>query len=257
MLLYSSLHCPFRYKMSSIHWSNCKCWHLFKQSYETCLGSVVWLEKNRYCRRDLLLIREIQIFWLGFSCILYFSHVFCSLGIYQHHMNGRTQTKPTPPRQPMKKHTIARPTNQNRNQWQHCLTANQSEEANKRRSSVSCSCFASFPLFFSSRLPGTDLQNNRTQAEFGLICSGEKTRRLFLESLLSQKLGSHFSQIGAVFRRHRAKRCSRSQASNPGRRGGRRSLGIGMEIGEGAGGPGGPDGPGIRFGCASFNQDST
>ncbi|KAE8283512.1 WD repeat domain phosphoinositide-interacting protein 1 [Larimichthys crocea] len=30
-----------------------------------------------------------------------------------------------------------------------------------------------------------------------------------------------------------------------------------MEIGEGAGGPGGPDGPGIRFGCASFNQDST
>ncbi|TMS14793.1 WD repeat domain phosphoinositide-interacting protein 1 [Larimichthys crocea] len=106
-------------------------------------------------------------------------------------------------------------------------------------------------------LPGTDLQNNRTQAEFGLICSGEKTRRLLLESLLSQKLGSHFSQIGAVFRRHRAKRCSRSQASNPGRRGGRRSLGIGMEIGEGAGGPGGPDGPGIRFGCASFNQDST
>ncbi|XP_070778783.1 WD repeat domain phosphoinositide-interacting protein 1 [Enoplosus armatus] len=30
-----------------------------------------------------------------------------------------------------------------------------------------------------------------------------------------------------------------------------------METGEGAGGPGGPDGPGLRFGCASFNQDST
>ncbi|KAM3598186.1 uncharacterized protein V6R79_014688 [Siganus canaliculatus] len=30
-----------------------------------------------------------------------------------------------------------------------------------------------------------------------------------------------------------------------------------MESGEGAGGPGGPDGPGPRFGCASFNQDST
>ncbi|XP_073350219.1 WD repeat domain phosphoinositide-interacting protein 1 isoform X1 [Pagrus major] len=30
-----------------------------------------------------------------------------------------------------------------------------------------------------------------------------------------------------------------------------------MESGEGADGPGGPGGPGIRFGCASFNQDST
>ncbi|XP_044038663.1 WD repeat domain phosphoinositide-interacting protein 1 isoform X4 [Siniperca chuatsi] len=30
-----------------------------------------------------------------------------------------------------------------------------------------------------------------------------------------------------------------------------------METGEGAGGPGGSDGPGLRFGCASFNQDST
>ncbi|XP_051242906.1 WD repeat domain phosphoinositide-interacting protein 1 isoform X3 [Dicentrarchus labrax] len=30
-----------------------------------------------------------------------------------------------------------------------------------------------------------------------------------------------------------------------------------MESGEAAGGPGGPDGPGLRFGCASFNQDST
>ncbi|KAM9843712.1 WD repeat domain phosphoinositide-interacting protein 1 isoform 2-T2 [Aulostomus maculatus] len=30
-----------------------------------------------------------------------------------------------------------------------------------------------------------------------------------------------------------------------------------METGEGAGGPGGPDRPAIRFGCASFNQDST
>nr|XP_046271510.1 WD repeat domain phosphoinositide-interacting protein 1 isoform X2 [Scatophagus argus] len=30
-----------------------------------------------------------------------------------------------------------------------------------------------------------------------------------------------------------------------------------METGEGAGGPGGPDGSGFRFGCASFNQDST
>uniref|UniRef100_A0A3B4UZY6 WD repeat domain, phosphoinositide interacting 1 n=1 Tax=Seriola dumerili TaxID=41447 RepID=A0A3B4UZY6_SERDU len=30
-----------------------------------------------------------------------------------------------------------------------------------------------------------------------------------------------------------------------------------MEIGEGTGGSGGPDGPGLRFGCASFNQDST
>ncbi|XP_053299312.1 WD repeat domain phosphoinositide-interacting protein 1 isoform X1 [Pleuronectes platessa] len=30
-----------------------------------------------------------------------------------------------------------------------------------------------------------------------------------------------------------------------------------METAEGAAGPGGPDGPGLRFGCASFNQDST
>ncbi|XP_059203903.1 WD repeat domain phosphoinositide-interacting protein 1 isoform X2 [Centropristis striata] len=30
-----------------------------------------------------------------------------------------------------------------------------------------------------------------------------------------------------------------------------------MEPGEGSDGPGGPDGPGTRFGCASFNQDST
>ncbi|XP_078017878.1 WD repeat domain phosphoinositide-interacting protein 1 isoform X6 [Epinephelus lanceolatus] len=30
-----------------------------------------------------------------------------------------------------------------------------------------------------------------------------------------------------------------------------------MESGEGVGGPGGPDGPGLQFGCASFNQDST
>uniref|UniRef100_UPI0037E913D8 WD repeat domain phosphoinositide-interacting protein 1 isoform X2 n=1 Tax=Semicossyphus pulcher TaxID=241346 RepID=UPI0037E913D8 len=37
----------------------------------------------------------------------------------------------------------------------------------------------------------------------------------------------------------------------------RRSLGIGMDTGEGAGGPGGPDGHGLLFGCASFNQDST
>ncbi|XP_020499906.1 WD repeat domain phosphoinositide-interacting protein 1 isoform X2 [Labrus bergylta] len=37
----------------------------------------------------------------------------------------------------------------------------------------------------------------------------------------------------------------------------RRSLGIGMETGECAGGPGGPDGSGLPFGCASFNQDST
>ncbi|XP_075938379.1 WD repeat domain phosphoinositide-interacting protein 1 isoform X2 [Anarhichas minor] len=30
-----------------------------------------------------------------------------------------------------------------------------------------------------------------------------------------------------------------------------------METGESADGPGGPDGPGLQFGCASFNQDST
>ncbi|RXN33084.1 WD repeat domain phosphoinositide-interacting 1-like isoform X1 [Labeo rohita] len=48
------------------------------------------------------------------------------------------------------------------------------------------------------------------------------------------------------------KRSNRSQASDPGRREGRRSLGIGMETGEGADGPGGPG-----LCCASFNQDST
>lgn len=71
----------------------------------------------------------------------------------------------------------------------------------------------------------------------------------------------HFSHIGDVFHRHRAKRCRRSQTSKAGRREGRRSLEIGMEAGEvlfdGAGGPGGTNGPGLRFGCASFNQDST
>lgn len=64
--------------------------------------------------------------------------------------------------------------------------------------------------------------------------------------------------IGAVCRRHRAQRFSRSQASSPGRREERRRLGIGMEDAEGAAGPGAPVGPGLRrFGCASFNQDST
>lgn len=113
-----------------------------------------------------------------------------------------------------------------------------------------------FSPFFSSILWVVDLQNNRTETELESISSGKK-RRLCLERSLYTSPGPHFSQIGAVFRRHRAKRCSRSQASKPGWREGRRSLGIGMETGEGAGGPGGPDGPGLRFGCASFNQDST
>lgn len=138
------------------------------------------------------------------------------------------------------------------------LRANQ-QEAGLRRSAVSCSCFASLSPVFSSILWVVDLQNKRTETELESISSGEK-RRLCLERSLYTSLGPHFSQIGAVFRRHRAKRCSRSQASKPGWREGRRSLGIGMETGEGAGGPGGPggpDGPGPRFGCASFNQDST
>ncbi|KAG1968342.1 WD repeat domain phosphoinositide-interacting protein [Pimephales promelas] len=55
-----------------------------------------------------------------------------------------------------------------------------------------------------------------------------------------------------------SKRSNRSQASDPGRREGRRSLGIGigMETEEGADGPGGP-GPGPGPCCVSFNQDST
>ncbi|CAB1350225.1 unnamed protein product, partial [Coregonus sp. 'balchen'] len=69
---------------------------------------------------------------------------------------------------------------------------------------------------------------------------------------------------GSSIRRYRAKRQNRSQASDPGRREGKRSLGIGMETGEGADGPSGPGEPGAGpgtdlagLGCASFNQDST
>lgn len=69
--------------------------------------------------------------------------------------------------------------------------------------------------------------------------------------------GSHFFPIEAVLRRHRAKKVSRSQTSKPGRRAGRRSLEIGMETGEDTEGPSGPGDLGLRFGCASFNQDST
>lgn len=67
----------------------------------------------------------------------------------------------------------------------------------------------------------------------------------------------HFSSIEAVLRRHRAKKSSRSQTSKPGRRAGRRSLEIGMETGEDTDRPSGPGDSGLRFGCASFNQDST
>ncbi|TRY59629.1 hypothetical protein DNTS_003899 [Danionella cerebrum] len=67
-------------------------------------------------------------------------------------------------------------------------------------------------------------------------------------------MGNQFqnSMTRSLPRHYLSKRSNRSQASKPGRREGRRSLGIGMETEEGAQSPGGPG-----LCCASFNQDST
>lgn len=141
----------------------------------------------------------------------------------------------------------------------------------ERLGSVSCSCFASVFFFFppSSSFSFTlllmqkriafKLQHpDRFEAELNPSSSSAQRRPACQPACFGGRSWQYnFSQIGTVFRRHRAKGRSRSQASEAGRWEGRRLLGVGMESGEGAGGPGGPDGPGLEFGCASFNQDST
>lgn len=121
----------------------------------------------------------------------------------------------------------------------------QSQEAHLWRIAVSCSCFASvFPSFPPFQGSSTPLPPSRKAA-----------LNLNLISHPEHGIDPLFSPIEAVLRRHRAKKSSRSQTSKPGRRVGRRSLEIGMETGEDTQGPSGD--LGIRFGCASFNQDST
>lgn len=171
-------------------------------------------------------------------------------------MNGRSPLRPMD----LWKGTIVCLTNENIGIRQHWFSASQSDGVLEWRSAVSCSCFAYFfsPFFFF-RLCTFHL--NRLEFfldDIKLECVVFKIYSRWFERSHIKVVVPDFVSTGSVVRRHRAKRRSRSQASNPGWSGGRRSLGIGMETGEGADGPGGPGGPGIGLlGCASFNQDST
>uniref|UniRef100_A0A3P8S7V1 WD repeat domain, phosphoinositide interacting 1 n=2 Tax=Percomorphaceae TaxID=1489872 RepID=A0A3P8S7V1_AMPPE len=121
--------------------------------------------------------------------------------------------------------------------------------ANRRRRSCDVGRQLFLFCFFSSSSPDLDLRTLKDPNSPRIRAHLQGGRRF-----RSGRFGA-FLRCGFVFRRHRATRCCRSQASSPGRRAGRRPPGSRMESTE-AGGSG-ADGTELRFGCASFNQDST